>query len=66
MYRDKRIIVEAYLERLEIAILLYVDVLSFHWHKTKQGYDISAWGSPQKSMQDQQDIRNVIILTAIK
>ena len=32
MYRDKRIIVEAYLDRLETEILLYVDVLSFHLH----------------------------------
>ena len=35
MYRDKRIIVEAYLDRLETAILLNVDILSFQLHKPK-------------------------------
>ena len=35
MYRDERINVEAYLDRLETMILLVVDILSSHLHKSK-------------------------------
>ena len=65
MYRDKRIIVEAYLDRLETGILLDVDVLSFHLHKPKWGYNVSTWGSPQKSVQDQQNVADVSIFSCI-
>ena len=36
MYRDARISVEAYLDRLETMILLVVNVLSSHLHKSNE------------------------------
>ena len=66
MYRDKKISVKTYCDVLKTLILLILDILSFHSHISKWGYDVSAWGSPQKSAHRHQNVGDVSIFNCNK